>query len=152
MGIARATLVVDGPISAVEALWYEPDRWPSWIDGFGHVVRLDPGWPGPGAILDWDSRRGGRGRVQERVTAHEQRTGQTLAVEDTQLRGTQAVAFADAGEGAVQVTLSLEYSLKERTAFTPIVDRLFIRRAITASLQRSLARFARERAADVDLR
>jgi hypothetical protein len=47
--------------------------------------------------------------------------------------------------------MSLEYELKERHAFTPLVDRLFIRRQLTDSLQRSLAGFARERRGDIDL-
>jgi hypothetical protein len=48
-------------------------------------------------------------------------------------------------------TLSLEYELKEQHAFTPLVDRLFIRRELTGSLQRSLAGFARERRGDMEL-
>ena len=47
--------------------------------------------------------------------------------------------------------MELEYELKERHAFTPLVDRLFIRRELTASLQRSLAGFARERRGDMEL-
>jgi len=135
----------------VEALWLEPARWPSWIDGFGHVVALAGPWPEAGAVLDWSSRPGGRGRVRERVAERLAGEGQVLEVEDEQLAGTQTVAFLPAGEGAVRITLTLEYSLKERNALTPVVDLLFIRRSMAASLQRSLARFARERAADADL-
>ena len=51
----------------------------------------------------------------------------------------------------VDVTLSLEYELKERNPLTPLIDLLFIRRAIAASLRRTLERFARERRADVEL-
>jgi hypothetical protein len=47
------------------------------------------------------------------------------------------------------VTLSLEYSLKSRTPLTPVVDALFVRRAIRDSLGRTLARFAAERAGDL---
>ena len=150
MGRARAHELVDGPAEAAEALWCEPARWPSWIDGFGHVVALGEGWPAAGAVLDWQSRPGGRGRVRERVQRREAGACLLLDVEDEQLRGTQEVTFADQ-EGAVLVTFTLEYSLKERNALTPLVDRLFIRRAMTASLQRTLERFARERAADADL-
>ena len=151
MGRARAHELVDGPAEAVEALWCEPARWPSWIDGFGHVVALGEGWPGAGAVLDWQSRPGGRGRVRERVQRREPAARLVLNVEDEQLRGTQEVTFSDREDGAVLVSLTLEYSLKERNAFTPVVDRLFIRRAMAASLQRTLERFARERAADADL-
>ena len=48
------------------------------------------------------------------------------------------------------MTLELEYELKERNALTPLTDALFIRRALRDSLKRSLVRFARERAADID--
>ena len=40
--------------------------------------------------------------------------GQTLEVEDEQLRGTQRVAFSPAPD-AVEVTLELEYELKSAT-------------------------------------
>ena len=151
MGVARAHELVDGPAEAVEALWCEPARWPSWIDGFGHVVALGEGWPEAGTVLDWQSRPRGRGRVRERVQRREPPTLLVLDVEDEQLRGTQEVTFTERDAAGVLVTLTLEYSLKERNPLTPLVDRLFIRRAMTASLQRTLARFARERAADADL-
>ena len=41
--------------------------------------------------------------------------------------------------------------LKERNALTWLVDRLFVRREVAASLRRTLARFARERRADLEL-
>ena len=151
MGRARATQLVAGPVAAVEALWYEPDRWPAWIDGFGHVVSLHGEWPGEGSVLDWNSKPNGRGRVRERVTEYAPGKGQSASIEDETLTGTQTVAFAPDGD-RVRVTLTLEYSVKDRNALTPLVDALFIRRSMSASLQRSLARFARERAADGDLR
>src|SRR3954447_20243387 len=93
MGRASATITVPGRAAEAETLWYDPRRWPAWIDGFGHVVKLDDHWPEPDARLVWDSKPGGRGRVVERVTSHIQRQGQTLAVEDERLRGTQQVRF-----------------------------------------------------------
>src|SRR5215208_4676747 len=89
----RTAVTVPGLASEVEALWYDPQRWPAWVDGFGHVVKVEGDWPAPGARAVWDSRPGGRGRVVEQVTAYEARTGQTLEVEDEKLRGTQRVAF-----------------------------------------------------------
>ena len=149
MGRASHTVTVPGRAFEAEQLWYEPARWPSWIDGFHHVVSLDEAaWPLPGARLVWESRPGGRGRVLEVVTEYEQRTGQTLQVEDERLRGTQTVAFAPDGDDT-RVTLSLDYELKSRTPLTPVVDRLFVRRSITDSLRRTLARFAREREGDL---
>ena len=150
MGRASASITVPGRAAEAEALWYDRTRWPAWVDGFGHVVKLDEGWPEPDARLLWDSKPGGRGRVVERVRAYEARVGQTLEVEDEQLRGSQRVAFSPSAD-AVQVTLELEYELKERNALTPLTDALFIRRALRDSLKRSLARFARERRSDLEL-
>jgi hypothetical protein len=92
----------------------------------------------------WVSRPKGRGRVQERVTAYEPRSGQTVEVEEERLRGTQTVTFEPAGD-EVRVALTLDYELKERTFLTPLVDLLYIRREIGDSLRRTLARFGHER-------
>ena len=91
-------------------------------------------------------RAGGRARRR----AYEARAGQTLEVEDEKLRGTQRVSFAPGPDG-VEVALELEYELKERNALTPLTDALFIRRALRDSLKRSLPRFARELARDIEL-
>ena len=29
---------VDGPVGAAERLWYDPQRWPNFIDGFGEFT------------------------------------------------------------------------------------------------------------------
>jgi hypothetical protein len=59
------------------------------------------------------------------------------------------VAFEAAGADEVQVTLTLDYELKQRHAFTPLLDRLFVRRELTESLRRTLARFGHERRAEL---
>jgi hypothetical protein len=149
MGRARASVQVPGLASDAEALWYDPTRWPAFVDGFGHVVEVAPEWPAAGRAV-WHSAPGGRERVIEEVTAYEPRAGQTLAVEDSRLRGTQRVAFTP-GPDHTTVTLTLEYDIKERTPVTWLVDALFVRRAMVASLRRTLARFARERRGDMEL-
>jgi len=146
----RAAITVPGLASEAERLWYEPQRWPAWIDGFGHVDKLEGDWPATGARVVWMSKPGGRGRVAERVTAYEARAGQTLAVEDEQLRGTQKVVFAP-GQDGVEIALELEYELKAANVLTPLTDVLFIRRAWRDSLRRSLTRFAHELRADREL-
>ena len=143
MPTVRTEVKVPGLASEAEALWYDPQRWPAWVDGFGHVVKLEGEWPAPGARAVWDSKPGGRGRVVERVTAYEARAGQTLAVEDEQLQGTQRVTF-EPGPDGVDVALELSYELKRSNLFTPLTDALFIRRALRESLRRNLTRFARE--------
>jgi hypothetical protein len=147
--LARATTVVPGRIIEAEELWYDPHRWAAWIDGFGHVQRIDGDWPEVGARLVWDSPPRGRGRVEERVTAYEPRTGQTREVEDERLRGIQTVTFEAADADHVEVTLALDYELKQRNLFTPILDRLFIRRELSDSLRRTLTRFGHERRAEL---
>jgi hypothetical protein len=144
----RATTIVPGRVADAEELWYDPHRWAAWVDGFGHVAKLEGDWPQAGARLLWDSRPNGRGRVAETVTSYEARIGQTLAVEDQRLTGHQRIAFEPEGE-QVRLSLTLEYRLKARGPITPIVDVLFIRRALQASLQRTLARFGHERRAEV---
>ncbi len=149
MARTRASVTLPGLASEAEALWYDPQRWPAWVDGFGHAVKLEGDWPGVGARSVWDSKPGGRGRVVERVTAYEARAGQTVEVEDEKLRGTQRVSF-EPGTDDVTVVLELEYQLKESNVFTPIADALFIRRALRDSLKRSLLRLARERRSDLE--
>ena len=148
MPTVRATTTVPGRVVDAEELWYDPHRWAAWIDGFGHVAKLEGDWPHAGARLLWDSRPQGRGRVSERVTEYEARAGQTLAVEDARLEGTQQVAFEPQGD-EVLVNLTLEYTLKQRSVITPLLDLVFIRRALRDSLQRTLERFGHERRADV---
>lgn len=143
---AKATLTVPGRAVEAERIWYDRTRWASWIDGFGHVSSLTGEWPHRGARLEWVSPPGGRGLVREVVTGYEPRLGQTLEVEDERLRGTQRVAF-EPGPDSTKITLTLEYELKERRAVTPVVDVLFIRRAMNDSLRRTLRRFATELAA-----
>jgi hypothetical protein len=148
MGRATASITVKGRAAEAEALWYDPHRWPSWIDGFGRVIKLEGDWPEVGSRLVWASPPGGRGLVHERVVAYELRMGQTLEVEDEKMTARQTVAFKP-GLEETEVTLTVEYQLKERYPLTPIVDALFIRRSMTEALRRTLRRFANERAAEI---
>jgi hypothetical protein len=147
VGKVRASISVKGRAVEAGRVWYDKARWASWIDGFGHVVSLEGNWPFSGSRLVWDSPPGGRGRVVERVVGYEPRLGQTLEVEDGKLEGTQRVEF-EPGPESVKITLSLDYRLKERTPVTPLVDLLFIRRALGDSLRRTLRRFSTELAAE----
>lgn len=144
MGRAHARVQVAASIEGVEALWYDLSRWPTFVDGFDHVVGVDGDWPRAGATLRWESSAGGRGRVDERVVRFEPGGGQEADVEDPSLRGTQAVAFAPSKDGRVVISLELRYALKRRSPLSPVLDLLFIRRAIGDSLRRTLVRFAQE--------
>lgn len=141
-----ASVTVPGRAEEAAALWLDRDRWAAWVDGFAHVERLDGRWPEPGARLRWSSVPRGRGLVEERVLAYAPARRLELAVEDERLRGTQRTSF-EPREEAVRVTLELEYELKERGF--PLVDRLFVRRALQESLRRTVTRFGHERRAEL---
>jgi hypothetical protein len=143
MGRVRARVAIAALASEAEALWYDTNRWPAFVDGLHHIARLEGDWPNPGARVLWDSNPGGRGRVQERVTAYAAREGQTVDVEDEKILGTQQITFTPTETG-VTVTLELRYELKDRKPGMPLVDLLFIRRPQRDSLARTLRRFRTE--------
>jgi hypothetical protein len=147
MGRVRASITIPALASEAESLWYDTNRWPTFIDGLHHIVRLEGDWPRAGARVLWDSNPNGRGRVQERVTAYAAREGQTLAVEDEKISGTQRITFTPTDEGVV-VGLELQYELKEARVAMGLVDLLFIRRPQRDSLQRTLRRFRTEVASE----
>lgn len=143
MRMARVARVFEGTVPEAERCWYDTGRWRRWVDGLDQVLEVDGNWPGVGSSVTWESGPAGRGRVIERVIAHEPLRGQTLEVCDSSIRGRQSVTFTTAQSG-VEVALTLEYELVRRTIVSPIVDLLFIRRAITASLSATVSRFGAE--------
>jgi hypothetical protein len=126
-----------------ERLWYDVSRWRNWVDGFGDVVERRGAWPDVGGSVTWDSTPYGRGRVIERVREFEAGRGQAVSVEDERLQGTQRVSFAALSE-VTQVTLELDYALRNARPGSGLVDLLFIRRAVGDSLGRTLEGFGRE--------
>jgi hypothetical protein len=142
VGIARAEIEIQALASAAEELWYDTARWPTFVDGLAHVTKVEGDWPRKGRVV-WDARPGGRGRVVERVVAYEARSGQTVAVEDEKMVGTQRVEFHPTGRGC-RVALQLDYHVKQQRPLMAIVDILFIRRPMTDSLKRTLTRLRRE--------
>ena len=142
MGRVTAKVQVPQQASQAEALWYDPARWPTFIDGFAHLVRRHPDWPRAGEIV-WDSTPDGRGRVLERVRRYEPRAEQVSQVEDEQVRGTQTIRFTPNAEGCL-VELELEYELKRDTPGVVVFDVLFVRRPMRDLLRRTLTRFKRE--------
>ncbi|MDX6659014.1 MAG: hypothetical protein QOH62_3807 [Solirubrobacteraceae bacterium] len=152
MGRVKADLQLLGvATSDAEELWYDTRRWPTFVDGFGHVHKLDEGWPRePGAVVVWDARPGGRGRVLERVVSFEARVGQTVEIEDEKIHGRQTIAF-EPGAGGCSLTLELDYAIKQDRGVSKVVDFLFVRRPMRDSLKRTLARFELEVRAPVAL-
>ena len=150
MGRVRARIDVPGQASDAEALWYDHRRWPAFVDGVKHVARVDGDWPRPGARLVSDSEHGGPGRVLLTVVAYEPRAGQTVAIEDERVRGTQRVHFRP-HEGGVTVELERDYEPKDPRLRPALLDRLVVRRPQRETLERTLRRFAAELAAERDL-
>jgi hypothetical protein len=141
MGRVKAEVTVAALTSAAEELWYDTSRWPTFVDGLAHVAKVEGDWPRAGRVL-WDAKVDGRGRVDERVTDHEARVGQTLRVEDEKITGTQQIAFMPTGDGC-RIVLSLDYNLKMDRPRSFVIDR-FARRPMRDSLKRTLKRFKRE--------
>jgi hypothetical protein len=129
-------------VHEAETCWYDTSRWPAWIEGLARVSAVEGEWPRAGRVI-WESGPAGRGRVVEQVIEHEPLAGQTVAVSDDSIDGLQSVSFTPVEQG-VEVQLTLEYRIKKRSPFTPLVDLLFIRRAMASSLRRTLARFGAE--------
>lgn len=147
--MARITVSAEFPatVHEAESCWYDTAGWPAWVEGLEHVQQTSPTWPGVGAEVRWRSGPAGRGEVVERVIAHQPLQGQTIALKDAQMEGEQSVAFSPLDESHVVVELALDYRLRRRTPFTPLVDPLFIRPALRHSLQSTLARFGHRLAA-----
>jgi hypothetical protein len=134
----QASIVVRGRAFEAETLWYDKTRWASWIDGFGHVLSLDPEWPAAGATLRWNSRPGGAGLTLEKVVRYEPRLGQTLEIEDAKFTGTRRVIFEP---GLEETRITLEVSLEAKDRLPPW-DRVLLRRRLGDSLRRTLTRFS----------
>ncbi len=147
--VARRVLPGAG-IAEAEVLWLDLRRWGGFVDGFATVGRLEGEWPQSGARLLWDSRPGGRGRVCERVVAHEPGVSHQVRVEDGKLHGTQTVHFELLGNSC-EIALELDYELKRPGVGGALTDVFFVRHALRESLRRTLDRFAIELAADRDL-
>jgi hypothetical protein len=140
MTSVRAAQVVPGSVHDVETLWYDTARWPSWVDGLTEIASVEGDWPGAGASVTWRSGPAGRGEVVERVVEHEPLSGQTIDVEDASIKGQQEVTFTPV-DGGVEVELALRYEIRDRSIITPLLDVLFVRRAMIRSLRTTLAGF-----------
>jgi polyketide cyclase/dehydrase/lipid transport protein len=135
-----ATIELPGRVYEAETCWYDLERWPQWVDGLARVIEVRGDWPGPGSEVVWESHPAGRGIVRERVSEYEPRAGQTSEVDDDSISARQSVTFQPRDEG-VRLELALDYTLKRRSPLGWLVDLVFIRRLMGASLGRTLERF-----------
>ena len=142
--MGRAEAVTEVPLPPDEAydLWTDVKRWPTFVDGFGHVVEIGDDWPQPGSKVVWQSGPAGRGRVTERIRELGDNTAAT-EVFDSQMSGVQTVRFEPAEDGC-DVFLALEYELASGGPLRKLTDVLFIRRALAMALERTLRRFSTE--------
>jgi hypothetical protein len=145
MGLARETITVELPPERALALWTDTRRWPSFVDGFARMQRVQGEWPEAGSRVVWESRPAGRGTVTEKVLEYDPDGGHlvTQVFEDA-LAGRQSARFVPIEDGGSKVELELDYKLTQAGVLRRITDVLFIRRALTDSLGRTLVRFARE--------
>jgi uncharacterized membrane protein len=153
-------MVEEGPLlrfteqldpGAAFELWTNLRRWPSFVDGFGHVERVDESWPAAGAKLVWRSRPAGRGIVTERVV--ESSPGERLVTQvlEERMTGTQSVRFKASEDSGTEVDIELRYELTSGGPLRGVTDFLFIRRAERDSLRRTLRRFAVEAAEEAGM-
>jgi hypothetical protein len=140
MARVGVALSFPGSVHEAETCWYDHVRWPEWVDGLERIEDVTADWPAAGGRVVWRSVPAGRGRVTETVAAYSPLGGQTVEVDDESIRGRQSVAFSPRNEH-VEVVLALDYEIKRRTLLTPLVDWLFIRRAMERSLRTTLSRF-----------
>jgi uncharacterized membrane protein len=145
VAVARAATRVPLPPEEAYALWTDHSRWPTFIDGFGRVDRVDDSWPEEGAKIVWSGVPGGRGVVTERVARSDPPREHEVTVFEEKLDGTQRVSFTPDDDGTV-VELELDYKVSVGGPLRPLVDVLFIRRAQNDALARTLRRFATEAA------
>jgi uncharacterized protein YndB with AHSA1/START domain len=139
MAKVEASVEIPAALAEVWDLYFDRDRWPAWVDGFAAVVSA-AGYPEPGGELVWRSTAAGRGRVRERVLAHEPRSLHRIEYEDPESRGRLATEFAivPGGERLTSVTQRLEYEIKGGGILSSVTDLLFIRSQMRRSLERSL--------------
>jgi uncharacterized membrane protein len=151
MGVARDAVTVPLAPAAAFDLWTDLTRWPTFVDGFGHVERVDDGWPAEGTKLVWQSGPAGRGVVTERVVASEPGVRLVTQVFEERMHGAQAVRFDPVDDGSTRVDMELDYALTSGGPLAGVTDLLFIRRAQTDALRRTLRRFATEAAEEAAL-
>ena len=150
MRTARAEAEVRLAPEAALRLWTDLSRWPTFVEGFARVVEVDPGWPGEGSRVIWESIPSGRGRVTEKVIETSPGQFATMVFED-RLSGRQALRAIES-EGGARLELTLEYTLTSYGPLGPLADAIFIRRALRDSLRRTIQRFEVETDEEAGLR
>ena len=150
MGVVREAVAVKLDPERAFGLWSDVGRWSTFVDGFARAKSLDETWPASGAKLVWESTPDGRGMVTERVVESIPAARLVTEVFEERYAGTQTVSFEPDEEGAV-VEIELDYELAKGGPLRGVTDVLFIRRAQSDALVRTLRRFATEAAEEATL-
>ncbi|MDQ3935965.1 MAG: SRPBCC family protein [Actinomycetota bacterium] len=150
MGTVREAIAVRLEPRRAYDLWTDVRRWPTFVDGFARPQRLDDEWPASGSKLVWQSTPEGRGTVTERVVESEPGVRLVTEVFEERCAGVQRVAFEPDAEGTL-VQIEYEYELARGGPLRGVTDVLFIRRAQSDALVRTLRRFATEAAEEAAL-
>jgi uncharacterized membrane protein len=137
------SIVVQASLKEAWDYYFEPRGWPAWVDGF-HAVDSAEGYPEQGGTLAWSSTPAGRGRVTERVLAHEPRRLHRISFADPESSGELETRFEIAGDEKTKVSLELTYSLAAGGPFAWLAERLFVRGQVAKSLRRTLLRYRLE--------
>jgi uncharacterized membrane protein len=139
----EAAIEIEAPLAEVWDLYFDPARWPAWVDGFSSVIS-QTGYPEDGGTLTWRSTPAGRGEVRETVLAHEPRSLHRIEYTDPGSAGRLDVSFemlpaasADSGR-RTRVEQKLDYRVTSGGPLSAVTDFLFIRGQMRGSLQRSL--------------
>ena len=137
MAKVAAEQIVPASLAETWDLYFDPSRWPAWVDELHAVEELANGYPQMGGTVIWRSGPAGRGRVSETVLEHEPRRLHRIRYSDPSSEGEQRTDFSIEGEGTL-VRLELTYSLLGAGPLKRITDLLFIRSQMGGMLARSL--------------
>ena len=142
MAEVEASVEITAPLADVWDIYFDPARWPAWVDGFSAVTSSED-YPQTGGELRWTSNPAGRGAVTERVLEHEPRRRHRVAFTDPGAEGELEVRFemVPGGEAdrRTKVTQEVSYRLRSGGPLRALTDRLFIRAQMRSSLERSLS-------------
>ena len=137
------SVVVEASLAEVWDTYLDPRGWASWVDGFAQATSVGDDWPEAGSVLRWRSIPAGRGEVEERVTAHEERRRHAFDFRDPAMTGSVETTFAIDGPGT-RVEQKMEYQLLDRGPISRIAALFFVKGQVRSSVQRSLGALAHE--------
>jgi uncharacterized protein YndB with AHSA1/START domain len=140
MARVDAAVEIPAPLAEVWDLYFDPARWAAWVDGFAAVIS-ESGYPEVEGKLVWRSTPAGRGQVNERVLAHEERSLHRIRYQDPESEGDLETTFEmlPAEDGRLtRIEQHLVYGLRGGGPLSAITDFLFIRSQMRQSLERSL--------------